>query len=407
MRKLIAWSSSLLLLAGCPMPDAGGPSLPVALDADGTEPDAGTSHDVSPGLDVSEDPDAAGIAGTEIDRLIDMHCDRLTLEWCRAYYACDEFDPRGRIDMLANGVESCVRSFRYFGRCAAKVGLELGTVTVDPGRLAECLGRIDEGPCETAYAECAWSAFAGEAAAGADCRYDLECRGDLRCLGTDYQGDAPNGCTYRRGQCAEPASAGAACRTHDQCSSGHWCVDGACVRAREAGEACDAATPCDGGLHCIPTADGSVCSRGLQEGERCIDESTNQVLPCAPELECETSGDGTCRPVVPAGGACEFEDTCASGRWCPNSGVCPVHALEGESCAEPHVHCHGEGECVDGTCHEPTPPCGPGEITVLGECVLDPGVERGCEQSEDCAWRMVCDGGECRDQHVAEACRAE
>lgn len=279
--------------------------------------------------------------------------------------------------------------------------------------------------------------------------------------------------------CHDAAAVGEPCPAGTPCIEGAHCAGGTCVAFPGDGEAClvvsgpITAVFCGPGLACdvdrlcrpihavtegSPCGGASVCAPGLvcavgtcrvlgaAAGASCplLPEGADAHV-CAPSLYCRPSptggGEGTCRPTLPTGAACDAADACASlsDRCLPTdeSGlttVCAQYAGPGCGCDEarictPGFECH-EGQCMrrgtfphpctadedcwryegvcgpSGTC-EPAligSPCAPGHVcfegwcssrTTTGTCMAERESGEHCVADEQCAMPGTCNGGVC------------
>jgi hypothetical protein len=195
----------------------------------------------------------------------------------------------------------------------------------------------------------------------------------------------------------EKAKAANFCKLSDESQSG------ACARAFPQGDPVSGSTPpggaCEfesdcasssrGEVSCHYSSGRSTCQVAVpaNEGEPCGatkegnvtvftgDGSAAEIGVCVRENGLYCAG-GTCKGVMPNGGACADDQGCEDG-WCA-SGVCTARRPAGSSCSESSAACDAQSYCEfpDQTCHARVPIGGP------------------CESTQQCL-NGVCDGTKC------------
>ncbi len=192
------------------------------------------------------------------------------------------------------------------------------------------------------------------------------------------------------GYCIDPP----ACESSDDCPSGFVCSGGECL-----------GFPCTDDIQCLSgTCENGICVDNVPcasdgdcpDGWTCYEGQVGDVNICVP-ASCETSDDcpaflpcldGTCaEPTLPCGpecptGVCE-EDACApceTDADCSAGATCEYGLCVGGACEE-DADCPLGQTCEDGTCDLPGPDLQP------------PGGP--CSHDADCDYGLVCTDGIC------------
>ncbi len=121
-------------------------------------------------------------------------------------------------------------------------------------------------------------------------------------------------------------SDGSACGTAGQCASSVCQIDGTtgcgkCIEPAAAGAACQSTNDCQDGLVCAAGTSGGVCIAPAASGATCSTKAP--IVPCQGGLICNGT---TCQTPLAAGSACDptpGKSLCdgASGYWCTPKGT--------------------------------------------------------------------------------------
>lgn len=184
---------------------------------------------------------------------------------------------------------------------------------------------------------------------GSPCIDKSQCQGGV-CL----QGGS--GC----GVCATVSPVGGDCTTSAQCAPGAACsAEGKCVMPAVQGASCSASQPCGINLRCVEgTCQPLVAAGGACDPASFGDCDFFQGLACDP-------ADNTCKPVAlaPAGQQCGAVDgqltTCGAGAVCSSQGLCLEPLPDGAACSDQtEARCTPPATCIGGVCTIPGTTCG-------------------------------------------------
>jgi hypothetical protein len=243
------------------------------------------------------------------------------------------------------------------------------------------------------------SACTSNATAGAACKTDDDCEADPQCDG--------GACFCLGGVCTDQ---GRLCSTNQPCPAGQFCCGGSCSPTL----CCNADADCQDGFcdnGTCRTGDRPACSDALPcTSGRCLG-TVGQCVECIYDDDCEESESLVCsaeHQCVGQGGGCTPAGCAADGLVCaPEWGRC-------RACVS-SLEC-GERVCDDGLCGpcSDTPSCGLGRVCDEGRCIMDPGTPcntnadcgdqvcnpladrcEPCKASIDCGVGRTCDNGSC------------
>jgi hypothetical protein len=133
--------------------------------------------------------------------------------------------------------------------------------------------------------------------------------------------------------CTAYVPLGGACDNNHLCEPEAWCWENLCRSRAKLGEPChDYNQDCERGLWCkgylpessLPHGDymreqPGTCAPRKGEGEHCVTyrHAHEDDEHCRPDRYCDWgAGDPTCRPRLPKGAECDWEDACADGLTC-------------------------------------------------------------------------------------------
>jgi hypothetical protein len=222
----------------------------------------------------------------------------------------------------------------------------------DVATVAACLAQLEKRPCsELALNVIPECLPGGKRPAGAGCTFHSQCQGSicegagLRACGTCRDGNLALGQTCERFQC----------RPGDYCDeSTHKCVSKSTFVYASEGESClnsqTSTVLCQGDLICTNVgktvalacqklvifpncgnrrcdpgyycrrSDTDDCVQAAKLGEACVDEVSNGLPPCLPDLLC---WKGKCAKRRLAGESCDADQPCSEYADCVN-GLCRV-----------------------------------------------------------------------------------
>jgi hypothetical protein len=216
---------------------------------------------------------------------------------------------------------------------------------------------------------CTNESYCADCESSGQCRLKEECRAEPD---TDVQ------------RCALRAGWGNQCARNDECSAGHWCVQGLC-RPTEVVRLCPSGTNaecltgqrcntvnlvCEEDLGCAESSDcspGEVCNKGSHACvPRCTAENEVEVCVsgerCVNELcvQCVKDDDCGVGLICDAAGRCGTLNRCYQDRDCKVPLVChiptgacvdkPPPCVSDENCADDQ-RCHiGTGRCIPRDC---------------------------------------------------------
>lgn len=284
---------------------------------------------------------------------------------------------------------------------------DAGLYRYDSAQAAACVAGFQTASCKTIPAACG-TIFAGALALDAGCGASDQCGPNAYC-----QYSATSVCG---GRCEPRIAVGQPVTSGQECIDGSSDVAHLCTPKVPIGTSCKQPDggpfylTCLGGGNCTLffLADGgysNVCSGYTADaGESCLDPAAG-VAGCGPFTVCDDATkrcvplhaeDGGCSPTN-FGLQCKFDLWCNGGLAAP---TCQAHSALGGACA--YDESCASGVCDGGSYFNPG-----GGLWTLGACLPLPGANAACG-SQQCAQGLYCESQVCAPRKVdGEPCGSD